>query len=96
MYKLKTMFYFFKCKCIWFVYLYVVVFGAGLGVSSLPRYGNQGSPGRIYRESVSTRDAFFTTVWFRHGGQLHKLSGCAGFDEGCHGPIWSAPSGTSV
>jgi hypothetical protein len=36
------MFYFFKCKCLWFVYLYVVVFGVGLGVSSLPRCGKQG------------------------------------------------------
>jgi hypothetical protein len=57
-YKLRTMFYLFKCKCIWFVYLYVVVFGAGLGVSSLPRYGKQGCLGRICRESVSLRDIF--------------------------------------
>jgi len=53
------MFYFLKCKCIWFVYLYVVVFGVGLSVSSLPRYEKQGCMGRIYRESVSTHDAFF-------------------------------------
>jgi hypothetical protein len=38
----------------------VVVFGAGLGVSSLPRYGKQGCLGRICRESVSSRDDFFT------------------------------------
>jgi len=35
------MFYFFKCKCLWFVYLYAVVFCAGLGVSAHPRYGKQ-------------------------------------------------------
>jgi len=39
---------------------------------------------------------FFTTVWFRHSGQLQKPSGCDGFDEGCHRPIWRPPCGTSV
>jgi len=53
---------FFKCKCVWFVYLYAVVFCAGLGVSTLPRYGKQGCLGKISGESVSTRDAFYTTV----------------------------------
>jgi hypothetical protein len=53
------MFIFFKCKCIWFAYLYVVVFGADLSVSSLPKCGKQGCLGRICRESVSMRDAFF-------------------------------------
>jgi len=52
------MFYVFKCKCLWFVYLHVVVFDAGLAVSALPRYGKQRCMGRIYRESGSTRDAF--------------------------------------
>jgi hypothetical protein len=37
----------------------VVVFGAGLGVSSLPRYGKQGCLRRICRESVSPCDDFF-------------------------------------
>ena len=95
-YKIKIMFYVFKCKCLWFVYLHVVVFGAGLGVSALPRYGKQWCMGRIYRESGSTRDAFLTSVWFRHSGKLHKPSGCARFDEGCHGPIQRPPCGTSV
>jgi len=95
-YKIKIMFYVFKCKCLWIVYLHVVVFGASLGVSPLPRHGKQGCMGRIYRESRSTRDTFFTIVWFRHSGQLQKPSRCAGFDEGCHGPIWRPPCDTSV
>ena len=71
----QTMFYYFKCKCLWFVYLYVVVFCAGLGVSAHPRYGKQGCLGRISRASGSTRDAFCTTIWFGHNRQLQKPTG---------------------
>jgi len=40
-----------------------------------------------YRENhYPSAMLFFTTVWFRHSGQLQKLSGCAGFDEGCMAP----------
>jgi len=85
------MFRFLKCKCLWFVYLYVVVIAAGLGVSTLPGYGKQGCLGKISRGSGSTRDAFCTTVWFGYTRLVHKPSRCAEFDERCHGPIWRAP-----
>ena len=95
-YKLKIMFYFLKCKCLWFVYLYVVVIDAGLGVSALLRYGKQWCPCKISRGSGSMRDAICTTVWFGYTRQVHKPSRCAGFNERCHGPIWRAPWGTSI
>ena len=34
-------------SCLWFVYLYVVVITADLGVSALPRYMKQGCLGKI-------------------------------------------------
>jgi hypothetical protein len=69
------MFCFIKCKCLLFVYLYVVVIVAGLGVSTLPRYGNQGFLGRISGGAGSPCDAFYTTVWFGHNRQLQKPTG---------------------
>jgi len=69
------MFCFIKCNCLLFVYLYVVVIVAGLGVSTLPRYGKQGCLGRISGEAGSMPDAFYTTVWFGHTRQLQKSSG---------------------
>jgi len=90
------MFCFFKCKCSWFVYLYVVVIAAGLGVSALSRYGKQGCMGRISGEHPSTRNAFCTTVWFGYTRPVQKPSGCAGSVRRCHGPIWRAPSVMSV
>jgi len=68
------MFCFFKFKSLLFVYLYVVVIVAGLGVSTLPRYGKQGCLGKISRGAVSTRDAFCTIGWFGHTRQLQKPS----------------------
>jgi len=55
------MFYFLKCKCLWFVYLYVVVFCAGLGVSALPRYGKQGVWAG-YRENQNPRTMLFVPL----------------------------------
>jgi len=88
------MFCFFKSKCLLFVYLYVVVIAAGLGVSALPRYGKQRCLGRISGESGSTRDAFCTTVWFGytrpvHNGKVYRRRGAT---EGGRG----GGGGTSV
>jgi len=72
------MFCFLKCKCLWFVYLYVVVIATGLSVSALPRYVKQGCLGRISGESGSMRNAFCTTVWFVYTRLVHKPSGWDG------------------
>jgi hypothetical protein len=45
----------------WFVYLYVVVFGAGLGVSSLPRYGSN-DVWQGYVENQYPREMLFLPV----------------------------------
>jgi len=52
----------------------VVVIAAGMGVSTLPRYGKQGCLGKI-SGAVSPRDALDTTAWFGHNRQLQKPTG---------------------